>query len=242
MKKLKIKLRKYYSETFFFPGITGLFLNSFYFARRGLAHHISALAPNITGATLDVGCGTKPYQHLFNSSEYLGLEIDSPENRAKKNADIFYNGSTFPFKPLSFDSIVANQVFEHVFNPEEFLSELNRVLKQGGNLLITVPFVWDEHEQPHDFARYSSFGLKFILDKHGFEILQHRKSVDDIRVIFQLLNAYIYKKTVTKSAIINVFITFILISPFNILGELISKITPKNQDLYLDNVVLARKK
>jgi len=37
---------------------------------------------------------------------------------------------------------------------------------------MTAPFVWDEHSQPYNYARYSSFGLKFILEKHGFEILE----------------------------------------------------------------------
>ena len=71
--------------------------------------------------------------------------------------------------------MLCNQVLEHVFNPQEFLGELGRVLARGGRLLLTVPFVWDEHEQPFDYARYSSFGLKALLEQHGFRVLQHRK-------------------------------------------------------------------
>lgn len=238
-----IKLLKgIYFKQQFFPGILGLFTNSFYFARKGLAKHVTDLAVNITGKTLDVGCGTKPYMHLYKSNEYVGLEIDTPQNREAKKADFYYDGNIFPFDDASFDSLVANEVFEHVFNPDEFLNELFRILKPGGMILLTMPFVWDEHEQPYDFARYSSFGIKALLEKHGFEIIDQRKSTDDIRVIFQLLNTYIYKKTVTKKAWINVLVTFVLMAPSNIIGELLSKITPKNSDLYLDNVVLARRK
>jgi SAM-dependent methyltransferase len=136
---------------------------------------------------------------------------------------------------------VTNQVLEHVFHPDRFLGEINRVLKAGGLLLMTVPFVWDEHEQPFDFARYSSFGLEAMLKNHGFEVLENRKSVADIRVIFQLINAYIYKKTVTGNRYVDAILTAILMSPFNIVGEILSKILPGNEDLYLDNILLAKK-
>jgi SAM-dependent methyltransferase len=241
LKAYRAKLRGIYNRIAFFPGVLGLFINPFYFARKGLAKHVADLANRITGKTLDIGCGNKPYAHLYGSDEYVGLEIDTPQNRASKRADYYYDGNRFPFADASFDSAVANEVFEHVFNPDQFLSEVVRVLKSEGMVLLTMPFVWDEHEQPYDFARYSSFGIKSILEKHGFEIIEQRKSMDDIRVIFQLLNAYLYKKTVTNNAGLNLFITLILMAPFNILGELLSFITPRNPDLYLDNIVLARK-
>lgn len=226
----------------FQPGLLGIFVNPFYFARKGLRWHIKALAASVRGKTLDAGCGQKPYEEFCNSSEYIGLEIDSSKNRAAKKADYFYDGKTFPFQNGEFDSVITNQVFEHVFNPDDFLSEANRVLKDEGILLMSVPFVWDEHEQPFDYARYSSFGLKYMLEKHGFEVIEHRKSINDIRVIFQLINCYIQKKTATKNSYVNLLTTVFLMAPFNILGELLSKVLPKNDDLYLDNIVLAKKR
>ena len=237
----KFSFRGYYRYKQFFPGGLGIFINPFYFARKELARHITELAGHITGRTLDVGCGSKPYAHLYRADEYVGLEIDTPQNRADKKADYFYDGKLFPFADATFDSVVANEVFEHVFNPDQFLSELFRVLKPGGMTLLTMPFVWDEHEQPYDFARYSSFGIRALLEKHGFMIVEQRKSADDIRVIFQLLNAYLYKKTVTKKAWCNLLITLLFMAPFNFLGELLFLFTPRNPDLYLDNIVLARK-
>jgi len=190
---------------------------------------------------LDVGCGNRPYEQLFDASEYVGLEIDTPENRLTKTADVYYSGTVFPFEPNSFDSVVCNQVFEHIFEPEAFLREIGRVLKNQGRLLLTVPFVWDEHEQPRDFGRYSSFGLRALLSRNGFEVLELRKTVDDIRVIFQMLNAYIFKKTCVRNPYLSLLLTLILIAPFNLAGTVLSWLTPSNGDLYLDNVVLARK-
>jgi SAM-dependent methyltransferase len=234
-------LKETYYKAQFEPGIVGLFINPFYFARKGLYQHIKTLSPSIKGKILDVGCGQKPYQHFYPGSDYIGLEIGSLETSPNKMADYFYNGDRFPFADQDFDSVVTNQVFEHVFNPEQFLSEVYRVLKPEGLLLLTVPFVWDEHEQPIDYARYSSFGLKHILEANGFQVLEQRKSMADVRTLFQLINGYLYKKTVTKSNVLNSLITLVLMSPLNMLGELLAIILPKNEDLYLDNIVLARK-
>jgi SAM-dependent methyltransferase len=234
-------LKQIYIKEQFNPKILGLFINPFYFARKGLYQHVSKLITNLNGKLLDVGCGTKPYENICNVDEYIGLEIDDEANRQHNYADVFYDGKTIPFEDKSFDSILSNQVFEHVFNPNQFLKEINRVTKVGGRFLITVPFVWDEHEQPYDYARYSSFGLKHILAENGFEIMKHRKSNNGLGVVFQLINGYIFKVTVTKSIYINLFVALILMAPINIIGLILSKILPKNDDLYLDNIVLAKK-
>jgi len=183
------KLKEIYISEQFNPKIIGLLINPFYFARKGLYQNVSSLVSQLNGKLLDVGCGTKPYKSICNNvNEYIGLEIDDEGNRQHKFADVFYDGNTIPFENKEFDSILSNQVFEHVFNSNDFLKEINRVTKMGGVFLMTVPFVWDEHEQPYDYARYSSFGLKHILSENGFEIVEHRKSNNGLEVIFQLIN------------------------------------------------------
>jgi SAM-dependent methyltransferase len=202
--KLFRHLRQLYRKQDFNPDFWGLFTNPFYIARKGLYHSIKSLAPEITGNVLDVGCGRKPYRELFNYSEYVGMDIENPgHDHANEEIDIFYDGKHFPFSEEKFDNIVCNQVLEHVFEPEMFLGEINRVLKTGGHLLLTVPFVWDEHEQPNDYARYSSFALKHLLNQYGFHLKKEIKSVSDIRLIFQLINAYTYKKVMTKNKYLN---------------------------------------
>lgn len=224
----------------FTPSFIGIFFNPFFISRKGLYTAIQRISSSINGKTLDVGCGTKPYESLFRTDEYIGLEIDTTINREKKKVDVFYDGKIFPFESQSFDSIITNQVFEHVFNPDSFIKEINRVLKNGGNLLLTVPFVWDEHEQPYDFARYSSFGLSHILNENGFEIIQSIKSVNNFAVIFQLINAYLYKIVHSVSIIRKIF-TLTVFPFFSICGLLSSILLPSNNDLYLDNIILARK-
>jgi SAM-dependent methyltransferase len=235
------KLKQIYTKEQFNPRFIGLFINPFYFARKGLYQNVSELIEHFNGKLLDIGCGTKPYQDLCKVDEYIGLEIDDEGNRNHNYADVFYDGKIIPFENNTFDSILSNQVFEHVFNPNDFLKEVNRVTKMGGVILMTVPFVWDEHEQPYDYARYSSFGLKHILNENGFEVIEQRKSNNGLEVIFQLLNDYIFKKTVTKSGYLNLLFMLLLMSPVNVVGLIFSKIFPRNNDLYLDNIVLTKK-
>lgn len=225
----------------FNPGFIGIFTNPFYFSRRGLFQAMSELGKELSGKLLDIGCGTKPYEPYLAVDQYIGVEIDSERSRTTSKADAFYDGTRLPFDNKEFDAVLANEVFEHVFNPNEFLREINRVTKTGGKFLITVPFVWDEHEQPHDFARYTSFGLRHVLEQHGFAVRIHRKSVTDARVIFQLINEYIYKKTYVENAAVRQILNTLCIAPWTVLGILLSSFLPANADLYLDNIILAEK-
>ena len=146
-------LKALYRRQMFFPSWLGIFVNPFYFARAGLRDAMREFASRLSGSLLDVGCGSKPYRSLFTVDAYIGLDIDSETSRQRGIADQLYDGNVFPFPDGAFDSVLCNQVLEHVFNPDAFLAEIARVLKPGGKLLLTVPFVWDYHEQPYGYSR-----------------------------------------------------------------------------------------
>lgn len=230
-----------YRRQMFFPNWLGIFVNPFYLARAGLRDAMAEFAPMLIGRLLDVGCGTKPYRSLFTVDSYVGLDIDAEISRRRNIADHFYDGKTFPFADGSFDSVLCNQVLEHVFNPDEFLGEIARVLMPGGKLLLTVPFVWDEHEQPYDYARYSSFGLRALLEKQGFIVVKHKKLGADPSVLFQLINAYLFKVTQSWPKLVNFLITLTAMALFNLLGLISRHLLFANPDLYLDNVILVKK-
>lgn len=235
------RMRAWYHEQAFFPSPLGAFVNPFYLARSALRDAMRETANQLGGRLLDVGCGTQPYRRLFKTSAYIGLEIDSPASRARGIADCYYDGGAFPFGHEAFDSVLCNQVLEHVFVPDAFLEEIHRVLKPGGRLLLTVPFVWDEHEQPWDYARYSSFGLTALLERHGFRILMHRKLRADVSTLFQLANGYLFKiaQGWPKPALLLLTATFM--AAVSLLGTIAGRVFPDNPDLYLDHVVLAEK-
>jgi len=224
----------------FAPGWLGLFVNPFFIARRGLARELSDLLPQLTGEVLDVGCGRKPYRAQVPASRYVGVDVDTTVTRALAAADVFYDGRTLPFADESFDGLLCSQVLEHVFTPEAFVQELRRVLRPGGRLVLAVPFVWDEHEQPHDFARYSSFGLRALLERNGFEIVEQRKSAADARAVAQIASAWLYKVTRSRHRGLNLLAQLVLLAPVNALGLVAGAVLPRHADFFLDNVVLAR--
>ena len=190
---------------------------------------------------LDVGCGTQPYRSLFKVERYVGLELDTSAAHARGIADAFYDGQRFPFADAHFDTVLCNQVLEHVFNPDEFVAELRRVLAPGGRLLLTAPFVWDEHEQPFDYARYSTFGLRALLERHGLQILEQRRLLADSSLLFQLANAYLYK-VLPSQKVVRLMATCILMAPLSMLGLLLGWLLPKNPDLFLDQAIVATPK
>ncbi len=191
---------------------------------------------------IDIGCGDKPYQDLFhNVIKYEGIEIETSVHTTIK-ANYVYDGVTFPFKNESYDSIVLNEVIEHVFNPDVLRQEINRIMKLDGKMMITLPFVWDEHEQPYDYARYSSFGITHLLQKNGFNVEILEKSCPNFGVIFQLVNGYIYKVTKKFPTMFRMLFILILCFPVNILGLIFGFILPNNNDLYLDNILIVSKK
>ncbi len=226
----------------FTPGWPGLLINPFYFARRGLAEAMQEFFPQLDGAVLDVGCGRKPYRHLVPARNYVGLDLDTAELRDLGEADLFYGGENMPVEEGSFDAVLCSQVLEHIFSAEDFLGEISRVLRPGGLLLLTTPFAWDEHSQPHDFARYSSFGLRYVLVRAGFEIVAQRKTCADGRVLVQLASAYLYKVLHSRHRWLNRCGQIFVVAPVNIVGGALAWCLPGNPDLYLDNVVLARKR
>lgn len=238
---MRTAIRRFISAQQFAPGIWGAFVNPFFIARRGLQRGMAAASQQLSGRLLDVGCGQQPYRGLFTHCAYVGLDIDSARTRQLAIADAFYDGKRFPFEDATFDAVLCNQVLEHVFNPDEFVSEIRRVLAPNGRLLLTVPFVWDEHEQPWDYARYSSFGLRALLERHGFKMLQQRKLVADASLLFQLTIAYLYKVMRTESPLLNLSVTALLFGPLSLLGLLARAVLPGNDDLFLDQLVLAQK-
>lgn len=131
-----------------------------------------AAVPYSFGRLLDVGCGTKPYEHLFRPHvvEYLGIEHEGATAESRAVADQTYDGDTLPFYDGAFDTVLSNQVAEHVPDPARFFAELVRVLAVGGRLIMTVPFSYRIHSAPSDFHRFTRFALEHYCERHGLKV------------------------------------------------------------------------
>lgn len=119
----------------------------------------------ITGKVLDIGSGEGGrYKGLFPCTEYKTMDIKSGEG-----IDIVGRAEKIPIQDNSIDSVVCTQVLEHLDRPFESVSEMYRILKSGGHVLLTAPQVNELHEEPNDFFRYTKFGLISMFERTGFE-------------------------------------------------------------------------
>lgn len=236
------RLRQLYFRAQFDPSLLGLFINPFFIIRLGLHRCIRANSSHMTGRMLDFGCGNKPYRSFFKVAEYVGLDThDSGHDHTHDEIDVFYDGKRIPFEDAYFDSVLSSEVFEHIFNLPDVLAEIARVVKPGGKLLISIPFVWEEHEAPYDFARYTSFGISHLLQEAGFEVVVQVKTTRYLETIFQSINAYIVKGIFRSNRYVKVLLTPILIMPLTVLGLVLARILPNEGSLYSNLVIVARK-
>jgi SAM-dependent methyltransferase len=218
-------------------------LNPHYLARRGLWHAMRDASHALHGRVLDVGCGTQPYRQLLVGAQCItGLELDTVANHARKNADAYYDGVDFPFDNSCFESVLCNQVLEHVFMPERFLSEISRVLVPGGAFVISVPFAWPEHERPWDCRRYSSYGLKDVLERTGFDVVCQLKLVRGAAALFALAADQINEASRPLPSPLRLLARLAVICPLSLCGLFVGCFARADSTFYLDNFVVARKR
>ena len=229
----------------FSDSLVAVFFNPFWLCRKSLYRAISTCAPTMGGVVLDFGCGTSPYKDLFiNAKKYLGLEFDTPENRRSKHADYYYDGKTLPIENGTIDVILSTQTIEHIPNVKEIVHEWGRILAPEGQLVLTVPFMWPEHEVPFDFQRYTSHGIKLLLEDAGFEVTHHERLLCDCRAPAQLFIAWMYDSLVwhDRTPIIQLMTAVFIFATVCGVASLLAKLFPHNTNTYADNFILATKK
>lgn len=148
-----------------------------------------AIRTHTRGRLLDLGCGKVPLFELyrdyvtenicvdwagsFHNSEHLDFEFDL-------NREI-------PLPDNQFDTILAADVLEHIANPDCFWHEMARLVKPGGKVILGVPFLYQLHEEPCDFARYSEYRLTMFCEQHGLEVVSLEAYGGSLEVIFDII-------------------------------------------------------
>jgi len=111
---------------------------------------------------LDVGCAEKPYFPFFarKTRNYFGVDIaPGPQ------VDAQFDGTGLPFPDEVFAVVLSTQVLEHVRDPQALTNEMYRVLKKGGSAIISAPFVWEIHNYPTDYWRFSDQGIRELMQQ-----------------------------------------------------------------------------
>ena len=158
---------------------------------------LRALAPRARGRLLDVGCADKPYEAWFRPyvTSYIGIEyaatFGATAAGGRGGPDVVYSGARLPFHDGVFDTVLSVQVLEHTPNPGGLIGEMSRVLAPDGLLILSAPFQFKLHEEPHDYFRYSPHGLRTLCEAAGLEVIETKPQGGLWTVLGQKLNSYL---------------------------------------------------
>jgi len=123
---------------------------------------VAAIRATARGDLLDAGCGSMPYRGVIEryAASYDGLDIEARSDRVRYLCSVT---EMSPVQSASYDTVLCSEVLEHVSDPQAAVAEIARVLRPGGTLILSVPFLSRLHEEPHDYFRYTRNGLRSLL-------------------------------------------------------------------------------
>ena len=124
----------------------------------------------IKGNLYDLGCGEAPYKKYFlqYADNYIGVDWGGTLHQSQ--ADVISDlNKKIDLENECADTLVSISVMEHLNEPQQFINEAFRVLKKDGYFILQVPWQWHIHEAPHDYFRYTPYGLKYLFTKAGFK-------------------------------------------------------------------------
>ena len=139
-------------------------------------------------AVLDAGAGEGRYAHFFDRQQYCGVDLgvgDAAWNYAR--LDALADLTALPFRTGQFHAAIHIVTLEHLAEPARALAEIGRSLAPGGLLLVAAPHEWEVHQAPHDYFRYTRYGLRYLLEKAGFEVCQLRPAGGFFRLLARRL-------------------------------------------------------
>ena len=137
-------------------------------------HYWRLIRAHASGRLLDLGCGHVPLYGTYRDRVSEVVCVDWADT-LHKNPHLDYEldlNEPLPFECKSFDTILLTDVLEHVPEPRRVLEEIARLLRNGGKLLLGVPFLYWLHETPHDYYRYTSFALRRLCEQSDMSVLE----------------------------------------------------------------------
>ena len=133
-------------------------------------------AGHARGVVVDVGCGRQRIRPFLDPScRYVGTDFyATARNLYQSRPELYADARALPLADASADTVLLVEVLEHVAQPERALSEALRVLRPGGTLVVSVPFLYPVHDAPFDFQRWTPAGIREVLGRTGFQLVEYR--------------------------------------------------------------------
>ncbi|WP_161603782.1 class I SAM-dependent methyltransferase [Noviherbaspirillum massiliense] len=157
--------------------------------------------PAAKGVLLDYGCGGQPYRQILqkNIRRYIGADVAAA---AGVELDIELEpGSPVPLPNESVNTILSTQTLEHVYDFDFYLRDCYRLLANSGCLIISVPMEWRHHEVPHDYWRFTKFGISRKLEDIGFKIEDVESAGGVYILIAQIFLDHLSERQIYKPSI-----------------------------------------
>ena len=168
-----------------------------------LEHHLAEGRPYFKGSLLNAGCGDTTYEFIYRDRVENQIRFDWPNTVHDKSLiDVFGSVTVLPFADQCFDVVLCTEVLEHINEPQRTLSEVYRVLKPEGHVVLSVPLLYQMHEQPYDFFRYTYYGLNHLFTRAGFQVVSCKARGEIAAVVICFLKKSIEKpirKKITKN-------------------------------------------
>lgn len=121
---------------------------------------------------LDLGCGRRPYQHLYQNSFARTIGAELPDTPFPTDSiDLFCEATSIPLADESIDTILCTEVMHDIAEPGRMLDETWRILKKEGEMILTTPFMVPIVDGEYDCYRFTRHGLRYLFKKSGFEII-----------------------------------------------------------------------
>jgi len=118
---------------------------------------------------LDAGAGEGAYARFFGRQRYVGVDLGVGDPQWDyRQLDAVGDLLNLPFRTASFDACLNVVTLEHVREPARAVAEMARALESGGRLLLVAPQDWEIHQAPHDYFRFTRYGLRHLLESAGF--------------------------------------------------------------------------
>jgi len=123
---------------------------------------------------LDAGAGNqnkKPYL-VSKGYEYESCDFEHVfDKNAISTLTHVCSVEQMTMPDCKYDLIISIQVLEHLKDPEKAISEMYRVLSPGGLIFLSTNFLYPEHGSPHDYFRFTKYGLIALFARNRFNLL-----------------------------------------------------------------------